>query len=289
MDTTMSGIDGKLCMVTGANRGIGKATALGLAKLDARVVMLTRDKTLGELARAEIIASSGNQAVELLLADLSSQASVRRAVEKFGTLHERLHVLINNAGTYRTKRLITEDGIELHFAVNYLAPFLLTNLLIDALKAGAPSRVLNLAGIYHRKATIDFDDLMSERNYSVSEANKQAKLALVIFTYELARRLEETGVTVNCLHPGAVATDVVKSDPDASAFARFFYSLMRPFFASVDKGAEPSLYLATSPEVEGVSGKFFIKTKEAESSPESHDRSVASRLWQASEELTGLK
>jgi NAD(P)-dependent dehydrogenase (short-subunit alcohol dehydrogenase family) len=178
--------------------------------------------------------------------------------------------------------------MEIHFAVNYLAPFLLTNLLLDSLKAGAPARIVNLTGIYHRKATLNFDDLMSEQNYRASEANKQAKLALVVFTYELARRLEGTGVTVNCLHPGAVATDPMQSDPDSSPIQRFFYQLVKPFFASPEKGAEASIFLSSSPDLEGVTGKFFDRKVEAESSPESHDRSIANRIWEASEKLTHL-
>jgi NAD(P)-dependent dehydrogenase (short-subunit alcohol dehydrogenase family) len=273
-------------MITGANRGIGKATALGLAKMGAQVVMICRDSERGGAAQDEIKRESGNQAVELLLADLSSQASIRQLAQEFNSKYAELNVLVNNAGTYRTRRTLSVDGIEIHFAVNYLAPFLLTNILLEALKAGAPSRVVNLAGIYHRKARINFDDLMSEKDYSASDANKQAKLALVIYTYELARRLEGTGVTVNCLHPGAVATDPLQSDPDSSPLMRFFYKFMKPFFASPEKGAQPSIYLASSPDLEGVTGKFFDRKTEAPSSPESHDQSIARRLWDTSEELT---
>jgi NAD(P)-dependent dehydrogenase (short-subunit alcohol dehydrogenase family) len=273
-------------MITGANRGIGKATALGLAKMGAQVVMICRDSERDGAAQDEIKRESGNQAVELLLADLSSQASIRQLAQEFNSKYAELNVLVNNAGTYRTRRTLSVDGIEIHFAVNYLAPFLLTNILLEALKAGAPSRVVNLAGIYHRKARINFEDLMSEKDYSASDANRQAKLALVIYTYELARRLEGTGVTVNCLHPGAVATDPLQSDPDSSPLMRFFYKFMKPFFASPEKGAQPSIYLASSPDLEGVTGKFFDRKTEAPSSPESHDQSIARRLWDTSEELT---
>lgn len=281
-------MDGKICMVTGANRGIGKATAVGLAKLGANVVMVCRDPDRGNAARDAVIQASNNESINLMLVDLSSQSSIRHMAQEFLDKYPQLHVLVNNAGTYRTRRALTEDGIEIHFAVNYLAPFLLTNLLIEALKAGTPSRVVNLAGIYHRKATLNFDDLMSEKSYNASEANKQAKLALVIFTYELARRLEGTGVTVNCLHPGAVATDPMQSDPDTSPIQTFFYQLMKPFFASPEKGAEPSIYLSTSPDLEGVTGKFFDRMEEATSSPESHDLTIAGRLWEVSEKLTNL-
>jgi NAD(P)-dependent dehydrogenase (short-subunit alcohol dehydrogenase family) len=281
-------MDGKICMVTGANRGIGKATAIGLAKMGATVVMVCRNHDRGESALDEIKGESGTHSVDLMLADLSSQSSIRDMAQEFHEKYQHLHVLVNNAGTYRTRRTLTKDGLEIHFAVNYLAPFLLTNLLLDRLKAGAPSRVVSLTGIYHRKASINFDDLMSEQNYRASEANKQAKLALVVFTYELARRLEGTGVTVNCLHPGAVATDPLQSDPDSSPIQRFFYQLVKPFFASPEKGAEASIFLSSSPDLVGVTGKFFDRKVEAESSPESHDRVIASRLWEASEKLTLL-
>ncbi len=179
-------------------------------------------------------------------------------------------------------------SIEAHFAVNYLAPFLLTNLLLDTLKVSAPARVVNVSGTYHRKATMDFDDLMCEKDYSASRANNQAKLALILFTYELARRLEGTGVTANCLHPGAVATSLVEKDPDYSPLSRFLYKLFKPFLASPEKGAETSIYLASSPEMEGVTGKYFEKKAAVESSPESYDVAIARRLWEVSAELTGL-
>jgi NAD(P)-dependent dehydrogenase (short-subunit alcohol dehydrogenase family) len=279
----------RVCLVTGANSGLGKATALGLAKLKATVVMVCRDQARGEAAQAEIRAASGNPNVELMLADLSSQASIRALAESFRMNHPRLHVLVNNAGVALRKRALTEDGIETVLAVNYLAPFLLTHLLLDILKGSAPSRVVNVAGDFHRKAAIRFDDLMLEKGYTGFRANNQAKLALILFTYELARRLEGTGVTVNCLHPGAVNTEAPLKDPDMSPFSRFLYRLVRPFFLSPDKGSETALYLATSREVEGISGQYFIKKKPAKSSPESYDTDIAGRLWDVSGELAGLK
>ena len=277
-----------VCMVTGATSGIGKATALGLAKMGATVVIVGRNQQRGEAAMAEIRAESGNQRVDLLLADLSSQAAVRQLAEDFRARYQALHALINNAGVFFSKRSVTEDGIETHFAVDYLAPFLLTNLLLDVIKASAPARVVNVAGDYHRKATVNFDDLMCESDYSASRANNQAKLALILFTYEVARRLEGTGVTANCLHPGAVATDALSKDPDSSPFSRFMYRLVRPFFLSPEHGAATSIYLASSPEVEGVTGRYFVKQAPVESSPESYGETVAERLWQVSAELTGL-
>jgi NAD(P)-dependent dehydrogenase (short-subunit alcohol dehydrogenase family) len=279
----------KVIMVTGANSGIGRATVLGLANLGATVVMVCRNRDLGEAAMQEIRAESGNQKVDLLVADLSSQTAVRQLVAGFKARYSRLHVLINNAGIAPVRRSVTVDGIESVFAVNYLAPFLLTNLLLDVLAASAPARVVNVAGDFHRKATIRFDDLMSEKDYDGVRANNQAKLALILFTYELARRLAGTGVTANCLHPGPTATDGPLNDPDLPAFSRAMYRLVRLFFQSPDKGAETSIYLASSPEVEGVTGKYFIKKRAVDSSPESYDVGIAQRLWDVSAQLTGLE
>lgn len=277
----------KVCMITGANSGIGKATALGLARRGATVVIVCRNQGRGEAALTEIKSATGNPNVDLLLADLSSQAEVHRLAEEFKSRYSHLHVLINNAGVALSRRSVTVDGIETVFAVNYLAPFLLTNSLLDVLKASAPARVVNVAGDYHRKATINFDDLMSEKDYNGMRANNQAKLALILFTYELARRLDGTGVTANCLHPGAVATGGPLKDPDLSSFARVMYALVKPFFLSPERGAETSIYLASSPEVEGVTGKYFIRKRAVASSPESYDSEIAKRLWKISLQLTG--
>ncbi len=278
----------RICMITGASSGIGKATALGLAKMGAAVVIVARDRDRGEAAQAEIATASGNQHVDLLLADLSSQADVRRLAEEFRSRYTHLHVLINNAGVALSKRTLTVDGIETVFAVSYLAPFLLTNLLLDLLKASAPARVVNVAGDYHRKVTIRFDDLMSERDYNGARASNQAKLALILFTYELARRLDGAAVTANCLHPGPVAAGAPLKDPDLAPFGRFMYTLVKPFFLSPAKGAETSIYLASSPEAEGLTAKYFIKKRPVASSPESYDEEIARRLWEKSAELTGL-
>jgi len=281
----------KICLITGASSGIGKATALGLARMGATVVLVCRDRARGEAALAEARAATdgqnaaGDRRAALLLADLSSQAAIRQLGQEFKARFSHLHVLINNAGLAPSARSITVDGIETVFAVNYLAPFLLTNLLLEVLKASAPARVVNVAGDFHRKATINFDDLMFENSYSGIRANNQAKLALILFTYELARRLEGSGVTVNCLHPGAVATGAPLKDPHLSPLARFMYGLVKPFFLSPEKGAETSIYLASSPQVEGVSGKYFIKKKAMASSPESYNAEIARRLWQVSEGL----
>jgi NAD(P)-dependent dehydrogenase (short-subunit alcohol dehydrogenase family) len=278
----------KVCMITGASSGIGRETALGLARMGATVVIVCRDQGRGEAARVKIIEKSGNPKVELLLADLSSQAEIRRLAENFKARYSQLHVLVNNAGVAPIKRSVTNDGVETIFAINYLAPFLLTHLLLDVLKTNAPARVVNVAGDFHRKATIRFDDLMSEIDYNGIRANNQAKLALILFTYELSRRLAGTGVTANCLHPGAVATDAPLKDPDLAPLARFMYSLVRPFFLSPEKGAETPIYLAASLAVEAVTGKYFIKKTAVASSPESYNEAIARRLWSVSEELSGL-
>jgi len=281
-------MNGKICMVTGANSGIGKATAQGLANMGATVVLVCRNEERGAAALAEIQAASGNQALDLLLADLASQASIRQLADDFKSRYGQLHVLVNNAGLYHSKYTLTVDGIELHLAVNYLAHFLLTNLLLDTLKTSAPARVVNVSGAYHRKASMNFDDLMLKNDYSATRANNQAKLALILFTYELARRLEGSGVTVNALHPGAVATGLVEKDPDYAPLMRLMYKLFKPFAASPTKGAQTSIYLASSTEVEGVTGKYYEKMKQTASSPESYDLEIAKRLWQVSAELTGL-
>jgi NAD(P)-dependent dehydrogenase (short-subunit alcohol dehydrogenase family) len=281
-------MDGRVCVVTGANSGIGRATALGLARMGASVAMVCRSERAGLAAKEQIQAESGDHDVALFLADLSLQRDVRRLADDLRTRFSRLHVLVNNAGVAPIKRSVTTDGVETTLAVNYLAPFLLTNLLLETLKASAPSRVVNVAGEYHRKATIDFDDLIFQREYSGVRASNRSKLALILFTYELARRLEGTGVTANCLHPGAVATGAPLKDPDLSSLSRLAYRLVKPFFLSPARGAETSIYLASAPEVEGVTGKYFVKKAAVESSPESHDQAVARRLWDVSAGLAGL-
>ena len=277
-----------VCVITGASSGIGEATALRLAGMGMMVAIVARDQERGQAAVAEIKAATGNPDVDLLLADLSSQAEVRRLAEEVKSRYPHLDVLINNAGVAPIKRQTTVDGLEMAFAVNYLAPFLLTNLLLGSLKASAPARVVNVAGDFHRKATMRFDDLMSERDYNGVRANNQAKLALILFTYELARRLGGTDVTANCLHPGPVATDAPLKDPDLSTVGRFMYRLVRTFFQSPEKGAETPVHLASSAEIAGLTGKYFIKKRAVASSPESYDEDIARRLWATSAQLTGL-
>ncbi len=274
---------GKTCILTGANTGIGKATAFGLAKMGATVVMVCRSLERGEAAMAEIKRGSGNDSVSLLLADLSSRAAIHRLAADFKAKYPNLHVLINNAGIIPKKRTVAEDGLETQFAVNHVAYFLLTNLLLDQLKASAPSRIINVSSQVHNGASIDFDDLQSERSYSPTRVYGWTKLANVLFTYELAHRLEGTRVTVNCLHPGTVATNIL-----ADYMPGGFRFMAKMIGVSSEEGAQTSLFLATSPEVEGVSGKYFVNQGAVHSSKASYDKTAARRLWQVSAELTGL-
>ena len=270
-------------MVTGANAGIGKATALGLAKMAATVLMVCRNRERGEAALTEVKRESGNDAVSLLLADLSSQTSIRHLAADFKAKYSHLHVLINNAGIITKKRVLTEDKLETQFAVNHLAYFLLTNLLLDTLKVSGPARIVNVSSHAHQRASIDFDNLQSERSYHRTHVYAWTKLANVLFTYELSRRLEGTQVTANCLHPGVIATNLV-----GDYLPRPLRFITQIIGASPEKGARTPLYLATSPEVEGVTGKYFVDQKAVPSSAASYDRTTARRLWQASAELTGL-
>jgi retinol dehydrogenase-14 len=279
------GMDGKVCLITGATSGIGRATAMGLASMGASVVMVGRDRDRGEAALAEIKEGSGNTSVDLMLADLSSQEEIRRLADEFKQAHSRLDVLINNAGVFRSKRITTAEGIEMTFAVNHLAYFLLTYLLLDVLKASAPSRIVNVASGDHSNGTIDFEDLQGEKGYKGAKAYSQSKLATVLFTYELARRLEGTGISANCLHPGVVGTDLGSG---VSGVFGLMVRALKPLMKSPEQGAETSIYLASSLEVEGLSGKYFVKKVEARSSDVSYDERLARRLWEVSAELTKL-
>lgn len=279
-------MQGKICMITGANSGIGKATALGLAQMGATVVLVSRDRARGEEAQKEIKAKSGNDAIDLLLADLSSQQSIRQLVEDFKQRYTRLHVLINNAGVFALTWRETVDGLEMSFAVNVLAPFLLTNLLLDVIKASAPARIVNVSSNQQEANHLKLDDLQLEKSYRPMRAYAQSKLAVVLFTYELARRLEGTGVTANCLHPGFVATNIAQRDLVLPA--RLATKLIFRFGTSPEKGAKTSLYLATSLDVEGVTGKYFEKSVPRKSTPLSYDESLQQQLWKACAQLTGL-
>ena len=278
-------LTGRVCMVTGANSGIGRATAEKLAELGATVVMVSRDRGRGEKALDEVKRKTGCGSVELMTADLASLDSVRNLAHEYEEKHGSLHVLVNNAGLARVRRSTTADGNEYTFQVNYLSHFLLTNLLLDLLKKSAPSRIVNVSSTSHFGGRIDFDDLGMERGYGVMKAYSRSKLAQVLFTHELARRLEGTGVSVNCLHPGAVATNIWSNYLGPLSFLG---KLSRLFLASPEKGAETSVYLASSGDVEGVSGKYFYRMKEKTSSAASYDEASARRLWDVSASLVGL-
>jgi NAD(P)-dependent dehydrogenase (short-subunit alcohol dehydrogenase family) len=275
------------CLVTGATSGIGKATATELARLGAEVVLVACDPAKGQATAAEIRAATRNEHVEPLTADLSSQASTRQAAEAYRHGHDRLHVLVNNAGGYWATRHLTADGLELTFALNHLAYFLLTNLLLDLLRASAPARIVNVTSGAQAVGDIHFDDLQFERRYRGQPAYNQSKLANVLFTYELARRLQGTRVTVNCAAPGVVRTNFGRDD--AGPAMRLLTPLVRRFMRTPEQGADTSLYLASSPEVEGVTGRYYASRRARRSSRRSYDAELASRLWRVSEELTGLR
>ncbi|MGA2664483.1 MAG: SDR family oxidoreductase [Nitrososphaerales archaeon] len=278
---------GKTCMITGSNSGIGKATAVALARMGASIVMVCRDGTRGEAARAEIAASSGakDADVVLMVADLASLDSVRALATQFLGTGRRLDVLINNAGLILGKRTVTGDGLETTFAVNYLSHFLLTNLLLEKIKAAAPSRIINVSSSASDSGHMHFDDLQLERGYSAIKAYGQSKLAQILFTRELARKLQGTGVTVNAVHPGVVATNWGRRSTGPLGLV---LKIGSPFMMSPEKGAETSVYLASSPDVAGITGRYFVKKKEATASAEATDDAAAARLWEASLALSGL-
>ncbi len=277
----------EVILVTGANSGMGKAAALELAKTGGRVVMLCRDKKRGEEAWAEVRALSGNSPVELMLCDLGCLADIRRFCEEFKNRFDTLSVLVNNAGVILPGRHMTKDGFELQFGVNHLGHFLLTNLLLDTIVKSTPARIINVASGAHKVGRIYFDDVNLEKNYTVVRAYAQSKLANILFTYELARRLEGTGIAVNCLHPGAVATNMGVNRE--TGFGKLITGMLKPFFQTSEQGAETAVYLATSPEIEGVTGKYFYRRKPIKSSRSSYDLEDAKRLWDLSVRMTDLK
>lgn len=278
-------MSGRICMVTGANSGIGKATAVDLAELGATVVLVCRNGERGKRAMADIKEKTENSSLELLLADFSSLQSVRNLAKEYAASHDSLHVLVNNAGVAQVTRSVTADGFETTFEVDYLSQFLLTNLLLNILKKSAPSRVVTVSSASHYGGHLDLDDLQMERGYGVMKAYGRAKLAQVLFTHELARRLEGTGVTANCLHPGAVATNIWGRPLGPLSF---LMKINRLFLISPEKGAETPVYLASSPEVANITGRYFDDRREKRSSSESYDMELAKKLWEVSYKLVGL-
>jgi NAD(P)-dependent dehydrogenase (short-subunit alcohol dehydrogenase family) len=271
-------LEGKTCLVTGANSGIGKETTIGLSRMGATVIMVCRNKERGEAAKSEIIRKTGNSALELMLCDLSSLAQVRKLADEVQEEHDALHILVNNAGTFSLARGTTVDGFETTLAVNYFAPFLLTNLLLGLIRASSPSRIINVSSVAHYGGKINLNQIRSGKAGALMTAYSNAKLALVMFTYELARREQGSGVTVNCLHPGAVATRIW----------RLPTFLTRAFMISAKSGAETTLDLASSPELEVSTGKYFDNKKEMRSSAESYDEEKAKLLWDTTCKLVGL-
>lgn len=276
---------GKICMITGANSGVGKATATGLAKMGATIVMVCRNQERGEQALDEIKRDSNNELVYLMLADLSSQKAIHQLVKDFKEKYKSLHVLINNAGVNLSRVKLTEDGIETTLAVNYLAPFLLCNLLFDTLKESQPARIVNVASSVQAKS-IDFDNLNGEKHYSQMKAYSISKLALILFTYEFARRFDGNEVSINSLHPGYVRTNMIRN---FRKFVKYFFPFISLFVIGPKRGAKTSIYCASSPDVEGVSGKYYKKRKEAKSGKISYNEDLAKQLWEISTKLTNLK
>ena len=278
-------MNGKICLVTGGTNGIGKATAQALAAMGATVIIVGRDVLKTSQVAEEIRAASGSNTVESLLADLSSPQEVRWLADKFKRKYSHLHVLINNAGGFFMRRQLSVDGIEMTFALNHLAGFLLTNLLLDTLKASAPARIINVSSNAHASGKIEFDNLQGEREYG-PRAYDNSKLANILFTMELARRLEGTRVTANALHPGFVATGFAKNNGKLIAA---LVSLITPLVArSPAKGAETSVYLASSPSVEGITGKYFYDSHIIPPAPQATDMVVARKLWDVSAQMAHL-
>ena len=286
MENVNSGMGGKVVLITGGTSGIGKAAATALAGMGATVVITGRNEERGKRALQEIREESGNDGVELILADLTVQDEVRRLAEELRERHNQLEVLVNNAGLVLSERTETPDGIETQLAINHLAPFLLTNLLLDLLKESAPSRIVTVSSDAHRWAKIDLDDLQSRKRYRGMQVYGKTKLANIMFTYELAERLEGTGVTANCMHPGGVNTNFGNNQGGP---INLLFRLFKPFMRSPEQGADTLIYLASSPEVEGMTGKYLADRKVKAASDAAYDETTRKRLWEASEELTGLK
>jgi retinol dehydrogenase 14 len=276
---------GRTVLVTGGSGGIGKATALGLATMGAHLGITGRDRGRTDEAAREIRAAGGGQ-VDVFVADLSSQLEVRRLADEVLHSLSRIHVLVNNVGGYWNTRHVTTDGLERTFALNHLASFLLTNLLLDRLKQSAPSRVVAVASHAQAMGRIEFGNLQGERSYSGARAYNQSKLANVLFTYELARRLQATSVTANALHPGVVRTSFGAEDP--AVVQRLFIPFLLHFMKTPAQGAATSIYLASAPDLEQVTGRYFADSKPKRSSERSYDEAAATRLWQISADLVGL-
>jgi retinol dehydrogenase-12 len=279
-------MSGKTCLITGGTAGIGEVTALELARMGASVVILGRSAERGAATLEKIGRETGNPSVEFFQVDLSSQSDVRRVARQFLDSHDRLDVLINNAGALFTPRQESVDGIEKTLALNHLAYFLLTNLVLDRLTASAPARIVNVASDAHRMVNeFNFNDPQARKRYRPFKVYAQSKLANILFTYELARRLEGTGVTANALHPGFVASNFTAGNGVLGWFMRRAASL---FAINTEQGAKTSIYVSTSPDVKSISGRYYEKEKAVTSSVASMNEESARRLWELSEELTAV-
>jgi NAD(P)-dependent dehydrogenase (short-subunit alcohol dehydrogenase family) len=280
MSRLMMDMKDKIVLITGVTSGIGKETAIGLARLGATVVFTARDDARGASTREEIVRVTGNDHVEMLHCDLASLESIRSCCAEFKHKYQHLHVLINNAGVWDFTRRESKDGIENILATNYLAPFLMTSLLLDVMKQSRPSRIINLTSGLH-SGTINFDDIEFKHKFSGMKAYAQSKLAIILFTRLLAKKLDGTGVTVNCVHPGMNKTNLGR---DAGAFSRAMFKVMG---SDPKKGAETSIFLATSPDVASVTGEFWARNAIKKASKTSYDMDLAQRLWDASVKYTG--
>jgi NAD(P)-dependent dehydrogenase (short-subunit alcohol dehydrogenase family) len=276
----------KIVIVTGCNSGIGKVTALALAQKGATVVAVVRNQERGQQAVETIVTETGNDDVDMMLCDLSSMSAIRKFTEEFKSKYDRLDVLVNNAGAVFSKRQVTHEGLERTLAVNYLAPFLLTHELLPLLKSSSPSRVINLSSGLASRAELNLDDLQSESGYKSQKVYRSTKLMVEMFTYEIARRLEGTGVSVNAVRPGFVATNLGRNSGSLSS--RIMFGMMKRFQISPKEGAETSIYVACSPEVEGITGKCYSKCEVISTSEISYDVEKQKLLWDKTIELLGL-
>ena len=286
-DAHVASMTGRVCLVTGATNGIGRAAAQALAARGASVLVHGRDRHKAEAMVRDIVEATGNHGVEPIVADFSELDQVRRMAAEFSARHKELHVLLNNAGLFALHRRTTHDGFEAHFGVNHLAPFLLTNLLLDTLKSSAPARIVTVASAVHNRGRIDLDDLQAVRGYRGFRAYSTSKLANILFTTELARRLDGTGVTANALHPGVVATGLVAGG--STGLMALGWRLAKNFLISPEKGARTSIYLAESSDVEEISGRYFDNCREAPTAAAARDADAAVRLWKVSAGLAGLE
>jgi retinol dehydrogenase-12 len=285
-DSATAALTARICLITGATNGIGRATAEALAAKGATVVVHGRSREKAEETARAVAEATGNHAVQPIVADFAELDQVRRMAAEFRARHKHLHVLVNNAGFVAFDRRTTHDGFEAHFGVNHLAPFVLTNLLLDTLKASAPARIVTVSSALHNRGRIDFDSLQAIRRYSGIRAYATSKLANILFTTELARRLDGTGVTANCLHPGAVASGLAG---DSTGLMALGWRFAKRFMIGSEKGARTSIFLATSPEAEGLSGRYFYNSREASTAAAARDAGAAARLWDVSADLAGVE